>query len=376
MKITIHQEKLKQGISIIERISSKSITLPVLNNVLLSTEKNFLNLSATDLEIGINWWMLAKVEKEGKITVPSKILSNFISFLPNEKIEMESKKDNILISSKNYKTEILGISVEDFPIIPKISEGEFITISSSSFCEGLSYVSDIAGQSTARPEISGIFLNFGKKSITMAATDSFRLGEKTIELKKDSNLKKEYSLIVPQKTIKEIINIFSVFEKELKIYFSSNQIMIEGQMAEIDHPQAQLISRLIDGEYPNYKEIIPQKFSTKAILSKGELLNQIKGAGVFSEKTGEIKLKVNTKKKQIEILSQNSEFGEYSSFIEGEVQGKDVEISFNYRFLVNGISLIKSSEIILEFSGDSSPGIIRPVGDQSFVYIVMPIKLV
>ncbi len=373
MKIVISQEKIKQGMSIIERISSKSITLPILNNVLLSAEKNFLSLSATDLELGINWWVLSKVEKEGKITVPSKILSNFVDLLPNDKIEIESKKDNLLISSKNYNTQILGTSPEEFPIIPKISEGEYISISPQSFCTGLSYVSDIAGQSTARPEISGIFISFKEKEIVMVATDSFRLAEKVLKVKKN-NLKKEYSLIIPQKTAKEIINIFSSFEKDLKIYFSSNQIMVEGEMTETKHPQAQLISRLIDGEYPNYKEIIPQKSSTTVVLSRLDILNHIKSAGIFSEKTGEVKIRID-KKKEVEILSESIELGEHKSRIEGEVKGENLEISFNYRFLINGLSLLKSSEVIFEFNGDSSPGIIRAVGDDSFTYVVMPIKI-
>ncbi len=375
MKITILQEKLKQGLSIIERISGKSLTLPILNNVLISAEKNFLNLSSTDLEIGINWWVLAKIEKEGKTTIPAKVFSDFVGLLPNEKVEIESKNNNLFIVCKNYKTQITGISSDDFPIIPKISEGEFISVSPSLFCEGLEYVSDISSQSTARPEISGIFLSFSKKSITIVATDSFRLGEKTINFKKDFKLKKDYSLIIPQKTAKEIINIFSKFNKDLKVYFSSNQIMIEGQMEETNHPQVQLISRIIDGEYPNYKEIIPQESSTKLTVSRQEFLNQIKSAGIFSGKTGEIKIKINKKDNQIEIISQNSETGEYNSKIEGKIEGKNIEISFNYRFLINGISLIKSSEILIEFNGDSSPGVIRPVGDQTFVYIIMPIKL-
>ncbi|MDD3072704.1 MAG: DNA polymerase III subunit beta [Candidatus Paceibacterota bacterium] len=375
MKATILQEKLKQGLGIVERVSGKSLTLPILNNILITAEKSFINLSATDLEIGINWWALAKIEKEGSATIPAKILSSFIGFLPNEKIEIEEKKNNLSVTCNNRQTQILGMSTDDFPIIPKISEGEFISISPSSFCEGLEYVFDIASQSTARPEISGIFISFDKNKITMASTDSFRLGEKVINCKKGTNLKKDYSLIIPQKTAREIVNIFSQFEQDLKIYFSSNQIMVEGQMTETNHPQVQLTSRLIDGEYPNYKEIIPSKSSTKLTISKGEILNQIKGAGIFSGKTGEVKIKISKKKKQIEILSQNSDTGEYVSQINADVQGEDVEISFNHKFLIHGISLIKSSEIIFEFSGDSGPGVIRPVGDQSFVYILMPIKL-
>lgn len=376
MKITIPQGKLKQGLGIVEKVSIKSLTLPILNNVLISAEKNFLSLSATDLEVGITWWGLSKIEKEGKITIPAKVLSSFITLLPNEKVELELKKNSLVISCKNYKTQILGISADDFPIIPKVSEEEFVSVSAISFCESLISVSDIATPSTARPEISGVYLSFEKDLITMAATDSFRLGEKTLKTGEGFNLKEGRSLIIPQKTAKEIINTFGDFEEDLKICFSSNQIMVEGKIKETEHPEVQLVSRVVDGEYPNYRDIIPKESSTKITLQKGEFLNQVRSAGIFSGKTGEIKLKVNKKNNSIEVSSQSGEFGEHNSSMQGEVEGKDVGISFNYRFLVDGISSIKSSEIILEFNGESSPGVIRPVGDPSFTYIIMPIKSV
>ncbi len=374
MKLLILQEKLKQGLNIIERISSKSLTLPILNNILISAEKNFLNLAATDLEIGINWWVLSKIEKEGKITIPSRLFSNFINLLPNKKIELELKNNNLFIECENYKTQIKGLSAEEFPIIPKITNGDIISIEAPSFCKSLNQITDIAVPSTARPEISGIYFLFQKNLITIAATDSFRLGEKKIFLKNNSTLEKEYSLILPQKTAKELINIFSEKQGELKMYFSPNQVMFEYPMEETDHAQVQVISRLIEGEYPNYQEIIPKKYTTQLVLNKDEFLNQIKTASLFSGKINEVKIKAGQKENKIEIFSQSSEIGEYQSSVSGKIKGEPVEISFNHRFLLDGLLSIKTPEIILEMNKETDPGVLKAVGDDTYIYVVMPIK--
>jgi len=372
MKVQILQEKLKEGLNIVERISSKSLTLPILNNILVSSEKNFLNLAATDLEIGINWWVLAKIEKQGKITIPSRLLSSFVGFLPNKKINLEVKNNNLICECENYKTQIKGLPAEEFPLIPKISEAESIVLESASFCKSLSQLADIAVPSTTRPEISGIYFSFQKKLLTIASTDSFRLGEKKIYLK--NSLAQEYSLILPQKTVKEIINIFSEKPGEIKMFFSPNQVMFEYLMEETKHAQIQVVSRLIEGEYPNYQEIIPKKFTTQLILDRAEFLNQVKTASLFSGKINEIKIKVIPKEKKALIFSQSPDIGNYQSSISGKIEGKPIEISFNHRFLLEGISGIKSSELIFEMNGDSNPGLLKPVGDDTYLYVVMPIK--
>ncbi|OGZ27354.1 MAG: DNA polymerase III subunit beta [Candidatus Nealsonbacteria bacterium RIFOXYB1_FULL_40_15] len=372
MKFQILQEKLKEGLSIIERVVSRSLTLPILNNVLIEAGKNFLCLSSTDLEIGIKWWALTKTEKEGSITVPSKLLSGFVGLLPNKKIEAGAlKNDFFSIECEECKTKIKGLSAEEFPLIPKVSKEEFISVKSSEFCRNLAQIADIPALSATRPEISGIYFSFQKNQIISASTDSFRLGEKKMTPLKSSLLSPK-TLIVPQKTIKEVINIFGIKETELKIYFSPNQIMFESLMQETDHPEVQLVSRLIEGSYPNYQEIIPKKFTTKLILNKEEFLAQLKQASLFSSKTGEIKLK--REDSRVEILSQNTELGEHESFIYSKIEGEKFEISFNHRFLSDGISKTKSEDISLELNGDSGPGVVRSPGDDSYTYVVMPIK--
>ena len=376
MKLIILQEKLKEGVRVVERISTKSLSLPVLNNILVKAEKNFLNMATTDLEIGIKWWALAKVEKEGAITVPARVFSDFINFLPNKQIALELKDSTLTIECENYQTSLKGLNPEDFPIIPQITEGESISVDSHSFCQGLSQIADIAIPSTAKPEISGIFFIFQKDFIKMAATDSFRLGEKTFypNLKTPNTLSREYTLILPQKAAKEIINIFGEKEGELRICFSPNQILFELPMAETSHPQIQLISRLIEGEYPNYQEIIPKKYETQVIFQRNEFLNQIKSAALFSGKINEAKLKIDPKKEKVELFSQNPDLGEYHSHLAGKIKGKELEISFNHRFLADGLLNIKSSEVVFELTGPEGPGVLKPAGDESYIYVVMPIK--
>ena len=222
MKFLILQEKLKEGLHIVERTASKSLTLPILNNILLSEEKNFLNISSTDLEVGIRWWTLIKGEQEGKATVPSRLFSQFIDLLPNKKISIETKGDVLLIECENYKTQIKGTPADEFPIIPNVPKDEFALIDAIPFCQGLSQVVDVPAHSTTRPEISGVYFLFQKNLLTLASTDSFRLAEKQIPLKDATTLEKEYSFILPQKTTKEIITIFGEKGGKIKMYFSPN----------------------------------------------------------------------------------------------------------------------------------------------------------
>jgi len=380
MKITILKDKLKEGINIIEKISAKSISLPILNNVLISTEKNFLNLTATDLEIGIKWWSLVKTEKEGKVAIPSRILSGFINFLPNKPVNLESEDFDLKIKCENYQTKIKGVNPEDFPIVPQIPEEEKIEVQIKSFCKSLSSVVDIASISSTKPEISGVYFLFQKKLITVAATDSFRLGEKRIYLDSPlNNISKDYALILPQKAAKEIIDIFGEKEGLLTIYFSPNQILFETSLSEVSHPQIQLTSRLIEGDYPNYQEIIPKRYDTRVIFSLEEFINQIKLASLFSGKINEIKLKIDSLRNQISFFSQNPDVGEYQSFLIGKVEGKPGEISFNYRFLLDGLLNLsslqqKKPEAVLELTGSEKPGILRLKDEESYLYLVMPIK--
>lgn len=378
MNLLILQEKLKEGLNIIERASSKSLTLPILNTALVRAKKNFLNFATTDLEIGINWWSLAKIEKEGEIAVPVSLLSGLFTLLPKKQINLQTRGVFLIIECDDFKTQIKGASPEDFPIIPQVPKEDYVELDGTSFCQGLAQVVDIVVLSQARPEISGIYFSFFKDAVKIVATDSFRLGEKTLFLEKigssSKSFDKEISFILPQKTAREIINIFSEKQGKIKIYFSPNQVMFENQMAETPHPQIQLVSRLIEGEYPAYQEIIPKKYETQIIINRNEFLNQIKIAALFSGKISEIKFKVGPQKTGTEIFSQNPDLGEHRSFLAGKVKGEPLEVSFNHRFLADGLLNIKSSEVVFELNKEEGPAVLKPVGDQSYLYVAMPIK--
>ncbi len=383
MKVIVLKENLNTGINIVARASGKNLTLPILNNILISAEKNFLNLSATDLELGIKYWILTKIEKEGKITVPSKVFSGLINFLPNEKLTLESKNQTLYISSENHKTQIKGQTAEEFPIIPKIEDKNSIELNCAQFCKGLSQVVDFSVLNQARPELSGVYLSFQKNKLQLAATDSFRLAEKNLYLEKNNQKPavhtQEISFILPQKTAREIINILSDKKGKLRLYYSSNQVLFEYLMEETSHPQIEIVSRLIEGDYPDYQGIIPQKYQTQVVLSKSDLLNQIKAASIFSGKSNEVKIKVDFKREGVEIISQNPEYGENRSFLKGvldydEGAVKEMEVSFNYRFLVDGLLNIPTSKVVFGLNGEEGPAVLKPESDQDYIYVVMPIK--
>ena len=378
MKLIILQEKLKEGLAVVGKVSAKSLTLPILKNVLIKSEKNFLSLTTTDLEMGITWWGLAKIEEAGETTVATDIFSGFLGLLPNKQVDLAISGQFLTIGCENYKIKIKSNSVEEFPIIPQITQNEFVVVNNKSFCYGLSQVVDISASSNARPEISGVFLSFARNIIRIAATDSFRLAEKVVTLEKEKENEKLFSFIIPQKTAREIVNVFGDKNGELKIYPGANQVLFELMMSETAHPYIHLSSRLIEGEYPNYQEIIPKEYETQITVGKDEFVNKIKAASLFSGRINEVCFKVDPKKEQVEITSQNPEAGDFNAVINAKIKGKETEISFDCRYLIDGLANIKSSEIFFGLSGGAKdevgPGVIKPIGDANYVYVVMPIK--
>lgn len=372
MKLEILTQKLKEALSCCERITKKSSSLPILENTLLKTEGNFLSLTTTNLETAIKYWVLAKIERQGIVCIPATFLNNLVSLIEEEKLNLEEENKNLLLRTEIRSTQIQGQEPEDFPIIPEVLKENPLEITISQLREGLIQLVEIPSPSQVRPEIGGIYFSFKKDKLKMVSTDSFRLGEKTIPLAKE--VKKEISFILPQEAGRELLNILSQREGNLTCYFSPNQVLFELLMAETSHPQVNLLSRLIEGEYPNYQEIIPKKFKTKIQLEKEKFQNQIKEAGLFSGKVLEVKLTPLVKEGKLKIFSQSPEAGKNESFLASKIEGEKIEISFNYRFLLDGLNNIKSSEVIFELSDEEGPGVLRPVGDQTYIYILMPIK--
>lgn len=372
MKIEILKENLKSGLNIVERIIGKNTSLPILDNVLIVADDSFLNLVSTDLETAIRVWILTKIIKKGKAVVPAKFISSFTASLPNDKINIELKGQHLYVECKNIKTQIQGYNPDDFPIIPEFKNEDYLEVDNQKLCYGLSQVVDVVSLSQTRPEISGIYFSFSKNNAKIVATDSFRLAEKNITL--GGVVKKDYSFIIPVKPAREIMNILENKEGVVKIYFNSNQVLFELGMKDSSHPQVQITSRLIEGEYPNYQDIIPNNFKTNIILKRDEFLNQVKTASLFSGKINDIKISVNVEKKEVGIFSKNPDIGEHKSSLDAKIEGGSIEVSFNYKFLIDGILNIKSSEMVFDISKEEGPCILRPVGDASYLYVLMPIK--
>ncbi len=375
MELEIFKEKLNQSLNIIDFLVRKNINLPILNNILIETEKNFLKISATNLETTIIWRILAKVKEKGKLCLPVLFLKSLISFIKEEKIKLKSEKNNLILEIKNQRNQIQGINPEDFPIIPKVQTEDFLEIDGEKLNDSISQVINIPSLSQIRPEISGIYLSFKKDKLYVVGTDSFRLAEKSIDFSQKQ--KKDFSFILPQLAARELLNILSLRKGKLKVYFNPNQVVFEWLGEETNYPEICFSSRLIEGEYPNYKEIIPKKYTGQVLLNKEDFITQIKKAGLFSGKVSEVKLTVLPKEKKIKIFSQSADIGENESYLPIKIQGKveeEIENSFNYKFLLDGLNNIKSSELFLGFSEKDGPAALKPIGDESYIYILMPIK--
>jgi len=373
MKIICLQENLKNGLNIVQNIIGKNLTLPILNNILLTTDKKQLKLSATDLEIGITNYILCKIEKEGGITLPAKILVNFVNNLPNKKIEITIKNNIAYLRCENFKSNIRGLDVKDFPIIPKIKNEPILEINSLNLKNTLEQIVNFTSFSDIRPEITGVLFDFSSnKEIKFVATDSFRLGEKTISLK-NNKIKKDYqgSVIIPSKTIQELIRIISNQEEKEEMV----EISLENNQILFNLPKIQIISKIIEGTYPAYQQLISKQFETSVSIEREELLKAVKISSFFSSKINDVRLRINSKKSIIEVFSQDIELGENLSELQAEIKGKDLEVIFNHRYLFDGLNSVNSKKVFLGFNGEVSPGVIKPEGDDSFNYIIMPIKL-
>ncbi|MDP2930081.1 MAG: DNA polymerase III subunit beta [bacterium] len=374
MKTTILKEVLREGLGIVGRISQKNLSLPILSSVLMTGEKNFICFKATDLEIGVKIWILSKVEKEGAIACPIRVLQGLIESLSSEKISLESEDKKLLIEAGNFRSQINCVDADDFPIIPEIEAKTDFTIEASQLIEGLSRVVDVASTSSVKPEIAGVYFKFNGNNLKMVATDSFRLAEKTIIL--DKSINQEISFILPQRACREIINIFAASSGDLKFYLASNQILIEEMMKEASHPKTHFFCRLVEGDYPDYQGIIPQSFRLKANLQKNDFFQQLKTVSLFSNKINEVKIAAKQGKQELELESQNPEVGKSTSVVPAKVESEQsVEVSFNWRFLADGLNQIKSKDLVFSLSENDGPAVLQSKEDPGFLYLLMPLRV-
>ncbi|PIR44374.1 DNA polymerase III subunit beta [Candidatus Wolfebacteria bacterium CG10_big_fil_rev_8_21_14_0_10_31_9] len=369
MEIIILKSNLKNGLAIIGKIGSENLTLPILKNCLIETFDNKLKISATNLEMAVSSYISAKIIKDGEITIPLNIFSSIINNLQNERINIESKNTNLKIITENYNAKIQGIKKEEFPIIPKIeNKTEFIEIENSILREAILSVINASQLIGTKLELNGILFDFQIGFLKLAATDSFRLAEKTIDEKNyKTNFNKKIKNIIPLKTLHELIRILPDNNNKITIYFDENQVLFKTEEFE-------LISRIINGDFPDYEAIIPKKTTTEISVQKEQLINAIKLTGSFSDRLNEIKIIIKDGAKNLEIFSSNPTLGENQYLIPAKIKGGSMDIVFNWKFLLDGIRNIDSESIFLGLNGDNKPVIIKTNSNADYFYILMPIK--
>jgi len=383
MKISCTQENLNQGLFVTSHIASKSTALPILNNIMIQATANEIKLSATNLEMGILCVIRGKVEAEGELTIPSRLLADYIATLPKERVDLTISPENkdvggltLTVKCKNHSTKIKGQPAVDFPLIPQINKIDGYIIDYANLKQAISQVIFAVSAAETRPEINGVLFNFEKDRLILAATDSYRLAEKTVELNKKSKGKAQ-KVIVPTKTLQELLRILGSFKdsaslsqlNEISIYISENQIMFVLDNIE-------LISRLVEGQYPDYQQIIPTQSNTVATINTSELIGVTKTASLFA-RSGiyDINLQLDPEKKEVIISSANTQLGENISNINAQISGGVNNIIINYRYLLDGLQNINHDQIQLEIIDAGSPCVLRPAKkDGDYLYIIMPIK--
>ncbi len=361
MKIIINHNKLLTALRVVERIVSRNVSLPILSAILLRIENGRLKLSATNLEIGINYWVGAKVDEDGEIAVPARVFSDFISNITDEKVIVTTNKNIISINSEHYKTQILGMEAKDFPIIPKVKKETSFKINSQALKTSLISVSDSISLSETRPELSGVYVNISGDRAEFAATDSFRLSEKITVLKEGVSK----AVIIPRNAVVEIVRMLENSDEEINVAISENQIFLYNDDFEF-------VSRLIDGRYPDYKKVIPEKFISLVKINKGEFERNVRLASIFSSNISDVRIK--TIKDSMEISAKNSDCGDITSHLACELKNKPFEISVNYHYLLDGLKVIPTENVIVEFTGEGSPLVLKGEDKKDQTYVIMPLR--
>lgn len=363
MKLNCLNLHLKEALGLSEKIAGRNINLPILEAVLITAKNDKMVVSATNLEHAIEIQVPAKVKKEGKKAVPARILSSLLSGLIEENIELESQGDNLAVAAKNISSVIKGYPTDDFPIFPAVQKKYIFSLPSFDLIEGLKSVLHAVSLSDIKPEISSVFVSSEKNQpLIFAATDSFRLAEKSFP-QKDSVIPR---LLIPQRGAAEIIRIFEGRDSNIDFFADKNQLLLTcGNI--------RFFSRLTEGSFPNYEQVVPSEFSTEVLVDRDVFRNALRTAGVFSSRLNEIKLRAYPDDKLLEIETSSPELGEHSNHLTAEIKGENIENVFNHRYLLDGLQFIDSKKVALKFSGPEKPLLVK--GEKGgYYYLVMPMK--
>lgn len=364
MNFTCNREALQKSVVSAERATGKNLSLPILGSVFIATDKKSLVIRATNLEVGVELQIPAEVKTEGSIAVPGALFANTLSNLPDEELVTVTAQNNVCkIITKTKNITIKGYVPDDFPTIPNNDEEESFTLPAVKFVQGVKAVLMSAATADIKPEISSVYIHQDADAVVFVATDSFRLAEKKIkyEGKKSFN-----AAIVPAKNIIEIIKVFETANDNILFKISKNQISCIGK-------SVYATSRIIQGIYPDYEQILPKKHTTEIVVLKQDLLNAIKLSTLFSDKFNKLQLSINPATKKCILSTQNTEIGETETSLTATLSGEPVEISLNGKHLFDCLAAIDRDSLSIEFNEANKPVVVRGLGDPSFTYLTMPL---
>jgi DNA polymerase-3 subunit beta len=374
MKFSCNQDTFAKYLNIVSRVVSSKPGLPILNNVKFETSKGKLLITATDLEIGINTWIEADVQSEGKITVPAKQLSEFINSVPNEKIDVELEKQSFKVTTTNNSAEFNTISVDDYPEIPTIEKEEpLLKINQDNLIEAVNRVAFAAATDNIKPVLAGILMEIDGSKVNFVGTDGLRLSRQVVELETGSE--EDKSLLVPTKALQELAHIVIEIAEEdspVELYLIKDRNQVLFRVGDVD-----LTSRLIDGEFPEYRPIIPTGFNTRCKVNRTDFLDALKVTNIIARSVlgNKIIMEINSKENSITMSASQSDVGSNKSTFEGDIEGEDLKIAFSSRLLADILNHLQAENIVFECSEPVKPGVFKVEDDENFVHLVMPMML-
>ncbi|HEY8694147.1 MAG TPA: DNA polymerase III subunit beta [Chloroflexota bacterium] len=369
MKLTCPQENLSKGLAVVNRAVSTRSTMPILSNILLATDGPRLRLSATNLELSINCWIDAEIDQEGRVAVPARLLQEFVNSLPSAPVSMELNPSNRVVKMHCLRTDgnIRGVNADEFPAIPTVEDGAVFPQPAHVLKEMINQVAIAAATDDSRPIFTGVLTKIGQ-SITMVAADGFRLGLRSAE--QEGGPEQEITLIVPAKSLLELARILPDGKGqdeivEIALTPNKNQVMFKTASVE-------LVSRLIEGQFPNYQQIMPKEWKTQVVVPTSEFLNAAKTASFFARDSANI-VRLHIESGELTVRAESTELGDNESKIDAVVEGEpSADIAFNAKYLTDALNVVESEQIKLEIVNAGSPGVIRPVDSTDYVHVIMP----
>jgi DNA polymerase-3 subunit beta len=375
MKVTVLQENLARGLGIVSRAVSPRSTLPVLANVLIATDEGRLRLSATNLEMGITCWIGAKIEEDGSTTVPARTLADLVGTMPDPQVvlTLNSQNQTLNVRSGASTNDIKGIDAQEFPPLPVPDFEDAIQINVSDFKEMIHQVAFAASTDEARPVLMGVLLTVEKDQITMAAADGFRLSVRKAAL--SSSVPALVSAIIPARALNELARIASDGEQMIQMVLPKGRGQVVFRVKD-----AELVSQLIDGTFPDYQQIIPRSHKSRTLVSTASLLKACRQAEIFArEGSNVVRLNIKTNGEmqpgEVEISAHSEETGSNETLVEATVDGIPLLIAFNVKYLREVLEVVKSPNVAIETSAQNAPGVVKPVGDDDFLHVIMPMHL-